>query len=314
MFADNSKIAYVFPGQGSQSVGMGKHLAEDYPIALETFQHADEILEFNLSRLAWEGPAEALNDTINTQPALFVHSIATLRVLEVERPGMTPTYVAGHSMGELSALVAGKCLTFEEGLILVRTRGELMKDAGEHNPGSMAAILGLDISEVERICTQSSTLGEPVQIANDNCPGQVVISGATPALKRAIEKSQIAGAKKVVPLNVSIAAHSPLMEHAQNRFMQAVGKTPLSEPVVPIIGNVSARPLRTIAEIRSDLQAQLNKRVRWTESIQFLASEGIIAILELGNSNVLTGLNKRITREINSFSIGNPTDFARLIQ
>jgi [acyl-carrier-protein] S-malonyltransferase len=314
MHPDDSKIAFVFPGQGSQSVGMGKELAEKFPLAHETFEEADDILDLNLSRIAWEGPAEELNDTINTQPALFVHSIATLRVLENTRPDLSPTYVAGHSMGELSSLVASRCLGFPDGLRLVRTRGELMKQAGDLYPGSMAAVLGLDIPEIEKICAQSSTPDEPVQIANDNCPGQVVISGATPALERAIDKARKAGAKRVVPLVVSIAAHSPLMEHAQNHFTQAINNSPIVAPKIPIIGNVSARPLTTVSEIRLDLQAQLNSRVRWTETIQFLAGEGITAILELGNGNVLTGLLKRIAKDLTGISIGTPADLLSLNQ
>jgi [acyl-carrier-protein] S-malonyltransferase len=291
---------------------MGKALAEEYPIARELFVEADDLLQVNLSRLAWEGPEDALNDTINTQPALFVHSIAALRVLEETRPDWNPLLVAGHSMGELSALVAAGCISFENGLHLVRTRGELMKRAGELSPGGMAAVLGLEIDILEGICSSSSTPPEPVQIANDNCPGQIVISGAAPALKRAMQRALDAGARRVVPLAVSIAAHSPLMKSAQNEFNRAVASIPMADPRVPIIGNVTAGPLARSSEIRSDLQAQLNSRVRWTESIHYMGQSGVTAYLELGNSAVLTGLLKRIDRQAQGIPLGNPADFEKL--
>jgi len=313
MRVENSQIAYTFPGQGSQSVGMGRQLAEAYPSAYDTFKESDEILGMHLTKLAWEGPADELNDTVNTQPALFVHSIAVLRVLEDLAPGVKPAFVAGHSMGELSALVAAGCLAFIDGLHLVRTRGVLMKQAGELSPGGMAAILGLEIDEVDRICTSSSAPGEPVQIANDNCPGQVVISGAAKALERAMSLASQAGAKRVIPLAVSIAAHSPLMEQAQELFSQAVMRAPLSDPEVPIIGNVTARPLRTVTDIQSDLQAQLNSRVRWTESIQYLIASGVEVFLEIGNGSVLTGLLKRISKDAVGIPVGTPEDITKIL-
>jgi [acyl-carrier-protein] S-malonyltransferase len=312
MLSDNPKITYTFPGQGSQSVGMGRRLAEEYPQAYDTFKEADDLLGVNLSRLAWEGPVDELNDTVNTQPALFVHSVAVLRVIENVFPSLKPAYVAGHSMGELSALVAAKCLGFKDCLELVRTRGVLMKQAGERNPGGMAAILGMEISEVDRICSLSSATDEPVQIANDNCPGQVVISGASRAIQRAMDLANQAGAKRVIPLAVSIAAHSPLMEEAQDLFSQAVEHAPLTEPHIPMIGNVSARPLNTVAEIRSDLQAQLNSRVRWTESVQFIIASGVSIFLEIGNGNVLSGLLRRISKDAIGIPVGNPEDILKI--
>ncbi|MFN2153258.1 MAG: ACP S-malonyltransferase [Anaerolineales bacterium] len=301
--------AFLFPGQGSQSVGMGQALAQQYPIARETFQQADEILGIPLTQLAWEGPEEKLNDTINTQPALMVHSIAALRVLEQQFPEFTPAFVAGHSMGELSALVAAKILPFEAALKLARRRGELMKQAGEISPGGMAAILGLDIPTLDEICAQASDENEIVQVANDNCPGQVVISGAKPALERAMSLASEAGAKRVVPLAISIAAHSPLMTHAQEGFNQAVEAAPIQTATIPLIGNVTAKPLRGEAEIRADLQAQLRSRVRWTETIQFLQAQGIDTFVEIGNGEVLCGLVKRIDRQTQRFTLGSPEDF-----
>jgi [acyl-carrier-protein] S-malonyltransferase len=307
------RLAYIFPGQGSQSVGMGKQLAKEFDVAQDTFHEADELLGYSLSQLAWEGPEGQLNDTINTQPALFIHSIAALRVLKEAMPGIVPVLVAGHSMGELSALVAAGTLTFQDGLRLVRTRGELMKRAGELSPGGMAAILSLDIDVVEKLCEESSTPEAVVQVANDNCPGQIVISGSSSALELAMQKAKDAGARRVVPLAVSIAAHSPLMAHAQEQFNQAVDTTHMLDPWIPIVGNVNARPLKTTSEIRLDLQAQLSSRVRWTESVQYMTSTGVNTFLEIGSNSVLSGLVKRISQEAKGFPLGNPEDFHKLL-
>jgi [acyl-carrier-protein] S-malonyltransferase len=287
---------------------MGQALAQQFPAAQAVFEQADQILGFPLSRLMWEGPAEALNDTASTQPALMVHSIAALQVFQEQFPQVQPAFVAGHSMGELSALVAADALPFEAALQLVRRRGDLMKEAGERSPGGMAAILGLDIPTVDHICAQASSKDAPVQVANDNCPGQVVISGAESALKRAMELASEAGARRVVPLAVSIAAHSPLMAHAQEGFNQAVDAAPVSNPAIPVIGNVSARPLTDAAQIRADLRAQLRSRVRWTESIQYLLAQGVETFIEIGNGEVLLGLVKRINRKTRRLPFGKPED------
>ena len=305
--------AFIFPGQGSQFIGMGKSLAETYPSAREVFAQADDLLGFSLSRLAWEGPEEVLNDTINTQPALMVHSVAAWRVLQELFSGFQPVFVAGHSMGELSALVAAEVLPFGDALKLVRRRGELMKRAGVKSPGGMAAILGLDIPTLDEICAQASTPGEVVQVANDNCPGQVVISGASAALERALPLARDAKARKVVPLAISIAAHSPLMSHAQEDFNQAVDSAPIQDPSCPIIGNVNASPMTSATQIKADLQAQLTSRVRWAESIQYMASQGVETFVELGSGSVLGGLIKRIDREVITLPLGTPEDFERLL-
>lgn len=309
---NSNKTAFLFPGQGSQVLGMGQELAKEFPIARATFQEADELLGFSLSTLAWNGPEVELHDTVNTQPALLVHSVAALRVFQDIYPNIRPDYVAGHSMGELSALVASEALPYPDVLRLVRIRGELMKAAGQVSPGGMAAIIGLDVAKIEEICLDSSIGDDIVQLANDNCPGQVVISGATPALERAMESAREAKARRVVKLNVSIAAHSPLMSHAQSEFNQAVMAAPISDPLIPIIGNVSATPMITNEDVRTDLKAQLRSRVRWTESIKYMISDGVIRFLEIGSGSVLIGLLKRIDRDAVGVTVGNPSDFDTL--
>jgi len=309
---NSQQVSFVFPGQGSQYIGMGKSLAQSFSFANDIFMQADDILSFPLSRIAWEGPEEFLNATINTQPALFVHSIAVLSVIQNLNLDLLPTFVAGHSMGELSALVASGALSFSDGLRLVRIRGMLMKNAGELNPGGMAAVLGLDIHKIEQLCAQASNGSEIVQVANDNCPGQVVISGSDTALKRVHPLLEKSGAKRVIRLAVSIAAHSPFMASAQDEFNKAIGATPIIKPVIPIIGNVTAQPLLSSFDIRSDLQYQLTHRVRWTETVQNLTSQGISIFYEIGSGTVLSGLIKRINRDVKTTTLGTPEDFHNL--
>jgi [acyl-carrier-protein] S-malonyltransferase len=304
--------AFVFPGQGSQSVGMGKELAETYPAARETFQEADSLLGFPLSQLMWKGPAEGLNETINTQPALYVHSVAAWRTFTLHEPEFRPATVAGHSLGELSALTASGALSFQDGLRLVRTRGELMKRAGDLNPGGMAAILGVEIPVLDKVCADASTPDEIVQVANDNCPGQVVISGHKSALERAIAGAKAAGAKRALALAVSIAAHSPLMASIQQEWNAAVDACAMEAPEIPVVGNVHVKPMLTAAELRADIKAQMQSRVRWTESVQWMQMNGIQTYVEAGSGEVLLGMIKRIDPASTRFALGAPKDFIAL--
>ncbi len=304
--------AFIFPGQGSQAVGMGRELAEAFPAARHIFDRADAILDFPLTRLAWEGPEAELNDTLNTQPALLAHSAAVLYAFQEKYPGFSPAFVAGHSMGELSALVGSQALPAPEALKLARRRGQLMKKSGEVSPGGMAAILGLDLPAMEKVCAEASREGQIVQVANDNCPGQVVISGAREALERAMALAQAAGARKVTPLAVSIAAHSPLMAGAQQEFNRAVAAAPIQDARIPLVGNVTASPLSQAGQIRADLQAQLTHRVRWAESVQFMIAQGVNTFIEMGTGSVLTGLLKRIDRSVVGYALGKPEDFDKL--
>src|SRR5574341_1489480 len=306
--------AFIFPGQGSQSVGMGKVLAAQYPIAKEIFDEADSIFGFSLSSLMWEGPEAELNDTVNTQPALYVHSVAAWKTFTHLFPEVKPALLAGHSLGELSALTASGALSFSEGLKLVRRRGELMKRAGELNPGGMAAILGVDIPTIDKVCAEASSADEIVQVANDNCPGQVVISGHKPALERALAGAKAAGAKRALPLVVSIAAHSPLMDSIQSEWNVAVEACPMREAEIPVIGNVHARSIRAADDLRADIKGQMQSRVRWTESVKEMSGSGIQAYVEAGSGTVLLGLIKRIEPTTAGYPLGNPPDFEILFK
>lgn len=296
------KCAYLFPGQGSQYVGMGRNLYEESPVARDVFAQADDVLGIPLSQVCFEGPSEDLDDTVNTQPAILVASVAALRVME-ERDGESADYVAGHSMGEFTALVASGALSFEEALPLVRERGRLMKRSGEQNPGGMAAVLGLERGPLEQVCSAArQETGSYVGVANDNCPGQIVISGAADALERATALAKARGAKRAIRLPVSIAAHSPLMAEAAASFKERLRATPLHEPQIPIVANATARPLIDPASIRDAMGLQLTSPVRWTESIEWMIAEGADRFVEVGPKKVLAGLLRRINRSVEKVS------------
>ena len=291
-------LAYLFPGQGCQCVGMGCELSESSPAARAVFDRADGTLGFEISKLCFEGPAESLDDTVNTQPAVFTASVAAFRAIE-ERQGSSPAWVAGHSLGEFTALVAAEAVALDDGLRLVRERGRLMKEAGKRKPGGMAAILGLDRTAVQALCQEASGEGaQYVGVANFNCPGQVVISGDAEALSRAIELAEEQRARKVVRLAVSIAAHSPLMAEAAAEFEQLLAETQFSEPDTLIVANATARPLTSVESIREALGKQLTSPVYWEDSVRWMIERGVRRFVEVGPGEVLSGLVKRIDRSV----------------
>jgi [acyl-carrier-protein] S-malonyltransferase len=309
MTLDPKRTAFVFPGQGSQVVGMGKALADSHPAARRLFEEMDSILGFPLSRLCWEGPDTELGDTFNTQPALLTHSIAAWRVLTDALDGFQPLCVAGHSMGEFSALVASGALGFADAVRLTRERGRVMREAGTNTPGGMAAILNCKTSVLEELCARAAQeTGGIVGIANDNCPGQVVISGEEKALARAMALALENGARRAVRLNVSIGSHSPLMREAALEFARAVNAAPFSDPIVPVIGNVGACPLRTAGALRDDINAQLTSPVRWVDSVRAMQTLGAETFIELGSKDVLTGLIKRIDPAARTLAAGAPSE------
>lgn len=299
---------------------MGRGLARTYPQARLLYEEADAILGFSLSGLCFEGPTEALNDTINTQPAIFVTSLAIMRVLDTEGklqpPVMAaPALMAGHSLGELTALVAAGAMDFAGGLRLVRERGRLMKLAGEHSPGGMAAVLKMDDAEVEMACKDAADeTGSAVQIANYNSPGQVVISGDKESLARAIVLLQERGGRRIIPLAVSIAAHSPLMASVVEEYRAAVDGTSLRTPDTPVVANISARPLLGVDEIRDELAGQLTWPVRWTASMQWMVEQGVTRFVEVGPKGVLCKLMRRIEPGVEAVGVGDVASVDALTQ
>lgn len=281
-------IAFVFPGQGSQYVGMLKDFAESDRATRELIEQADRILGVPLSSICLNGPEDELRQTQNTQPAIFLHSMAVARALK----GVTPSMAAGHSLGEYSALVVAGAIDFEDALRLVRLRGELMQRAGEEQRGTMAAVVGLAPEALAEVCSTASAAGI-VQPANFNSPGQVVISGSVEGVRKAMELAKLAGAKIVKELVVSGAFHSPLMASAGEGLRQALSKVNLRDAKIPVYANVTARPVRTAEEIRVLLHRQLTSPVRWEEIARNMAADGITDFVELGPGKVLQGLIKR---------------------
>lgn len=291
------KKAYVFPGQGSQFPGMGKDLFENSAKAKELFEKANQILGFRITDIMFNGTDEELKQTKVTQPAIFLHSVVLASISENFNPDM----VAGHSLGEFSALVANKTLSFEDALKLVYQRALAMQKACEINPSTMAAILGLDDKVVEEIC--QSIAEHIVVAANYNCPGQLVISGSNEGIVIACEKMKAAGAKRALPLPVGGAFHSPLMEPARKELEAAIMDTHFSTPICPVYQNVDAQPTSDVETIRKNLVAQLTAPVRWTQSVQNMVSDGATHFVECGPGKVLQGLVKKIAPTVEAVSI-----------
>lgn len=304
-----AKVAFVFPGQGSQFVGMGRRLHDVSGAARRVFQQADEALGFSLSRLCFDGPADELEDTLNAQPAILTVSHAALAALRErwQAAGVTvqPICVAGHSLGEYTALVAAGVLDFGDALSLVRERGRLMKEAGVEHPGGMAAVIGLQSDQLAAVCAEVAAQGGIVVIANDNCPGQTVISGEVAALERAMSLAEARGARRVVRLGVSIASHSPLMEAAGQQLNTMTSRVSFHEPLTPIVANVSGRFVTSVEEIKRNVGQQVIRPVMWTGSVLEMLDHGVGSFLEIGPGNVLSGLIRRIKREARTLTAGD---------
>lgn len=299
-------IGLVFPGQGSQTVGMGKDLYKQSSEARAIFDQADDTLGFNLSELCFEGPADTLEDTFNAQPALLAMSIAALTDLRArtESAGfeLNAVVTAGHSLGEFTALVAADVLDFATALSLVRERGRLMKEAGEARPGGMAAVIGMDQIDLETVVHDASATGV-IRIANANCPGQIVISGEIPALEHAMDLAGERGARKVARLGVSIASHSPLMEDASRQLREHLDSIDLRAPRIPVVGNVSAQPVTSVASVREGLAYHMERPVNWTGSVETMIGMGVSTFVELGPGQVLAGLIRRIERNVTTLGL-----------
>ena len=297
------KVAYVFPGQGSQWVGMGRDLYEHFSSAKTVFQQADEVLKFPLSRLCFDGAEDELRRTINAQPAIVTVSFACLKAMQEVNGNNDlppPVFLAGHSLGEYTALAAAGVLDFATTVYLARERGRLMHQAGQERPGSMAAIIGLDEALLAEVCRETDA-----RIANINCPGQLVISGAVEDLTKAIDLAKSRGAHRAIPLQVSGAFHTPLMQSAVDGMSEIIATLSFSDPAIPIIGNTTAQPLTTADSIKEELLRQLCNCVQWQRSIEYMIDNGVSTFIEIGPGKVLTGLIKRINKSATLVNVGD---------
>jgi [acyl-carrier-protein] S-malonyltransferase len=301
------KIAHVFPGQGSQSVGMGHKLYQSSPKAKEVFQEADEALQFSLSRLCFEGPEDELRQTINAQPAIMTVSVACLRAASEVNHTVSPAFVAGHSLGEYTALVAADVLGFTDAIRLVRERGRLMQKAGEIKPGGMAAVIGLDEAALKEICRESGA-----EIANFNCSAQIVISGSKEALARAMELAKARDARRVILLQVSGAFHSTLMQPTIEGLSAAISQINFRTPEVPIVVNSTAQPVTTAEGVKEELLRQLCNCVQWQPSVEYMVEEGVSTFIEIGPGQVLSGLIKRISNKVQVLNMSDPESIKAL--
>ncbi|TRX74898.1 ACP S-malonyltransferase [Pseudomonas mangiferae] len=304
----SASLAFVFPGQGSQSLGMLAEQAAQYPGILDTFGEASDALGYDLWALIQQGPEERLNQTDKTQPAILAASIALWRLWQAEG-GAQPAYVAGHSLGEYSALVAAGSVPFATAVKLVERRGQLMQEAVPAGQGGMAAILGLEDADVLAACAEAEQ-GEVVSAVNFNAPGQVVIAGSAAAVTRAIEACNARGARRAMPLPVSVPSHCALMRPAAERFAEALERVDWQAPNIPLVQNVSAQAVSDVAELQRNLLAQLYSPVRWTESVVRLSELGATQVVECGPGKVLSGLNKRCVKGIGLFNLDTPDAFA----
>jgi len=306
---DNKNIAFIFPGQGAQYIGMGSQLYESSPVAREIFDKAGEVLGFDIKKLMFEGPQEGLKSTVNCQPAILIHSIASLRALEANSKysQIKPRFIAGLSVGEYSALVAAGVLSFENGLSLLRKRAELMDKASKMHLGAMAAVLALDKEKLREICDDVG-----VEIANLNCPGQIVISGEVKAINKAKDLALKAGARNVVILEVSGAFHSSLMKSIVEEFKRELENTEFSNAEFPVISNVTSREETQPEQIRKNLEEQLYSSVLWEDSIRYIVSQGVSCFFEIGPNKILKGLLRRIDSSLTVNNIEKPQDLDSL--